>query len=120
MEESSQTKKDLEEQTSSGAIPASPINENLYAEVEEDSQTLKAVARRDVLKMRKQWSYVLLALIASIVFYDLWFSTALGRGWIVFADTNLISYFILENLAKIAGLAYIVVNFLFDRTKDHF
>ncbi|MDD3531114.1 MAG: hypothetical protein PHV99_00770 [Candidatus Pacebacteria bacterium] len=82
-------------------------------------KALAAFAYKDVIEMRRQWSNVLLFLIGAIVLYDLWFSTALGSGWIVFPNEKLIAYFILENLAKIAGLAYIVVNFLFDKTKNY-
>ena len=80
---------------------------------------IENLRRRDILSMRKQWSFSLLLLIITIVVYDLWFITALGKGWIQFTDNKLVVYFILENLAKIGGLAYIVVNFLFDRNKKN-
>src|SRR3989338_2524408 len=80
---------------------------------------IEKLGRKDVLAMRKQWSSFLLWLIVAIVLYDFWFTTALGKGWIQFTDEKLVIYFILENLVKIGGLAYIVVNFLFNRKRRY-
>jgi hypothetical protein len=104
---------------SSSLKGASPVNEHSFVVALEGAKDdeIANLGRRDILAMRKQWSFVLLLLIAAIVIYDMWFTTALGKGWIQFIDNKLVVYFILENLAKIGGLAYIVVNFLFDRNR---
>jgi len=119
MAEGSDLKQEILSSVSQEGTP--PVDEHSFVAALEGGKDdeIAKLGRKDVLEMRKQWSFVLLLLITVIVLYDLWFTTALGANWIQFTDNNLIVYFILENLAKIGGLAYIVVNFLFDRNRRY-
>ncbi|GEM_PF-5966040 len=75
---------------------------------------IKAERDRDINKMRKNWSCALLWSIVGIIIFDAIFSILLGLNIVHFGDERLVFAFIIENLIKIAGLAYIVVTFLFD------
>lgn len=75
---------------------------------------IKAQRGRDINAMRKRWSSALLWSIVGIIIFDAIFSLLLGFGFLHFEDPRLILAFILENLIKIAGLAIVVVKFLFD------
>ena len=68
--------------------------------------------------MRKRWSGWLLGCIVGIVIFDAIFIILLGRGVVVFGDQKIVFSFIIESLVKIAGLAIIVVKFLFDKDLD--
>jgi hypothetical protein len=70
---------------------------------------------KDINLMRRRWSNWLLLCIVLIVIFDLCFTLLLGYGGLSYSNENIIFVFIAESLAKIGGLAYIVVNFLFDR-----
>ena len=65
--------------------------------------------------MRKQWSGWLLFCIVIIVIFDFLFIYLLGKNKLAFEDERIVFAFITDNLIKIAGLAFIVVNYLFDR-----
>ncbi len=78
--------------------------------------TLEAIDERekgDILKMRRLWSKSLLASIMFIVLFDSAIILGLGLHLISFEAEYLVPAFIIENLIKVFGLAYIVVNFLF-------
>lgn len=75
---------------------------------------IKAQRGRDINAMRKRWSTALLWSIVGIIIFDAIFSLLLGFDILKFVDQRLILAFILENLIKIAGLAIVVVKFLFD------
>lgn len=68
--------------------------------------------------MRKRWSDWLLGCIIGLVFFDAIFIILLGTNLISFSDQKIVFSFILESLIKIAGLAFIVVKFLFDKDLD--
>mgnify|MGYP001560181062 CR=1 FL=1 len=90
----------------------------LLRESTSDKARILAQREADINKMRKTWSTGLLMCIVLIVLFDLIFIAFLGRNWLHYSDQKLIMAFIVENLFKIAGLAYIVVNFLFDRKSN--
>lgn len=75
---------------------------------------IKAERGRDINAMRKHWSSALLWSIVGIIIFDAIFSVLLGLNILKFTDQRLILAFIFENLIKIAGLAIVVVKFLFD------
>ncbi len=89
-------------------------------ELEEKSERAKIFAERakDINQMRKRWSGWLLGCIVGIVIFDAIFIILLGRGVVVFGDQKIVFSFIIESLVKIAGLAIIVVKFLFDKDLD--
>jgi len=77
---------------------------------------LLAQEKQDIIAMRKKWSGWILLCIVLIVIYDMVMIPLIGVG--VFAPQDegakwLIGLLITENLAKVLGLAYIVVNWLF-------
>ena len=75
--------------------------------------------QKDIGKMRRYWSGWLLASIVAIVFFDFIFVILLGVGILSFQNQNTVFAFIVENLVKIAGLALIVVKFLFQRNNGN-
>jgi|SRR3989344_3713610 len=71
---------------------------------------------QEIIKMRGRWSTWLLIILVIIVLFDIFFVFSLGYKWIDFGnDGNLVKWVIGENLVKVIGLVYIVINFLFDR-----
>lgn len=80
-------------------------NDTIYA--------IEAKEKGDILKMRRLWSKWLLGLIVFIVLFDSFIIIGLGFNIIQFTAEYLVPAFIVENLVKVFGLAYIVVNFLF-------
>lgn len=72
---------------------------------------------RGINAMRKHWSWGLLACIILVVVYDIALATLLGLKVFSFDNQNFVLAFILEGLAKIGGLAYIVIKFLFDKNQ---
>lgn len=78
-------------------------------------QTVWLEDQKAITKMRQRWSDWLLGSIVFIVAFDSLFVLLLGGKILSFLDQKVVFAFILENLIKIAGLAMIVVNFLFDK-----
>ncbi|PIZ55627.1 hypothetical protein COY23_04545 [bacterium (Candidatus Torokbacteria) CG_4_10_14_0_2_um_filter_35_8] len=78
---------------------------------------IKAEEKRDIIRMRGQWSRWILACIVGIVILDYFVVFFLGFGWIKFGSGYTVPLFIGESLIKIFGLAIIVVKFLFERDK---
>ena len=66
-------------------------------------------------RMRQTWSRWLLACIVGIVLFDFCFLIFLGIGGLYYDSQALTFSFVGQDLVKIGGLAYIVVNFLFDK-----
>lgn len=87
-------------------------------ELEKKKAEVMVQERKDIISMRRNWSWGILTAIISIVLFDFFIITAVGFGWMMFSETYLVPMFIAESLIKIVGLAYIVVNFLFN--KDSF
>ena len=97
------------------------FHEERTQELEEKRETarIKVEMGRGIIKMRVHWSWGLLLTIIGIVIFDAYFIRSIGLGKLVFVDNlELAHWFFVESLAKIAGLAIIVVKFLFD--KDSF
>ncbi|MCB9811007.1 MAG: hypothetical protein H6779_04750 [Candidatus Nomurabacteria bacterium] len=72
---------------------------------------------QDINSMRKKWSFWLLVAILFVILFDSILILLLGfefKGF-GFSDERLVFAFVLEHLVKIGGLAYIVINFLFDK-----
>lgn len=65
--------------------------------------------------MRSRWSFWILASIIAITLFDFFIVAGLGFGFIHFDQQFIIPAFIGESLIKTIGLAYIVVNFLFNK-----
>jgi hypothetical protein len=86
----------------------------------EDRDMAEVMLEREwgINNMRQLWSNWLLTVIIFIVVFDAVFVLMLGFEWVKFTNENLVVYFLLESLVKIGGLAYIVVNFLFDRNSN--
>ncbi len=89
------------------------IMERLYNENQLAAIDLKE--RESIIKMRRIWSWWLLAAIILIVFFDIFLILAIGFEVLVFTEGYFIPIFISESLLKIFGLAIIVVNFLFNK-----
>src|SRR3989338_3045481 len=95
-------------------------NESAKFKLETDRAKITAWLdeQKSIGVMRQQWSRWLLLCIVAVIFFDFIFITLLGFKILSFYNQKVILSFIGENLIKIAGLAYIVVNFLFDRNRD--
>lgn len=70
--------------------------------------------RKEIIKMRSHWSKWLLLAMMLIVLFDMVIITLLGLHIISFQADYIIPTFIVDSLIKTLGLAYIVVNFLFN------
>jgi len=79
---------------------------------------LRAIEKAELIAMRGKWSMSVLVILAFIVITDTFFIYAVGLGWLNFSNNYVIPAFIGEGLIKTIGLAYIIVNFLFN--KDSF
>ena len=102
--------------TKRSMTPTIPVT--LFSQLEDRRMTamLLAQEKQDIIAMRKKWSGWILLCIVLIVIYDMVMIPLIGVG--VFAPQDegakwLIGLLITENLAKVLGLAYIVVNWLF-------
>lgn len=80
------------------------------ARIKQELETKEAIG-----KMRSHWSWCLLVAILGIVLFDFFFITALGFHWFDFNNEKIVFAFVIDSLAKIAGLAFIVVKFLFGK-----
>jgi len=69
--------------------------------------------KEDILGMRKYWSRWLLVCIIVILAFDMFVVLSIGYNWMSFSKEYLIPVFVGESMLKIAGLALIVVRFLF-------
>ncbi|MFC1622957.1 hypothetical protein ACFL16_01010 [Patescibacteria group bacterium] len=65
--------------------------------------------------MRKGWSGWILASIVVITFFDIGLIVAIGRGVLVFNNNLQVPFFVGESLLKVLGLAFLIVNFLFNK-----
>lgn len=74
---------------------------------------LQLKEQREIIEMRGQWSWWVLACIVSINIFDFLVIGALGFHWISF-EGYVIPVFIADSLLKTLGLAAIIVNFLFN------
>jgi len=79
---------------------------------------LRAEERKNIIEMRKNWSRWMLFCIVFIVLFDVVLISLLGFHVISFESQWVIPAFIADNLAKVLGLAAIIVKFLFG--KDSF
>lgn len=77
---------------------------------------VRATERMQIIELRKPWSNGVLYLIAFITFFDAFIIVNIGYEWMTFTNMGVITI-ILDGLFKIFGLAFIVVNYLFDRNK---
>ncbi|MFH1523188.1 MAG: hypothetical protein ABIE43_05235 [Patescibacteria group bacterium] len=70
--------------------------------------------RKEIIKMRRHWSYWLLGVIIAVVIFDFFVILAVGFKWMSFQSNVIVPVFVGESLIKTLGLAFIVVNFLFN------
>lgn len=82
---------------------------------EKEQARIRAKGREDIIRMRRIWSYAILICILSIVLLDFVIIFLLGFRLLIFDKGYLIPIFISESILEIFGLAFIVVNFLFDK-----
>ncbi len=96
-------------------------NETKKAELESKREQTAALLqeKKEINRMRASWSRWLLICIVSIVSFDFLLIALLGLNIWTFEDQRLILAFIIEGLIKITGLAYIVVNYLFDKNEKN-
>ncbi|QQS59370.1 hypothetical protein IPN35_00565 [Candidatus Peregrinibacteria bacterium] len=90
------------------------IIESLEKEKQKKEQEIRHQERKDVLDMRKIWSIWLLRLIWLIALFDMGIVLGYGFQYLTFDNESFVAIIIGENLLKIAGLAFIVVKFLFN------
>lgn len=83
--------------------------EKLSAESE-----LDADEQSDIIRMRNRWSNWLLGALLVIMGFDLILITLVGFNVWSF-EGKVLPIFIFDSLLKVIGLAYIVVNFLFNK-----
>lgn len=69
---------------------------------------------KDVITMRRIWSYSLLGTIVTIVGFDFFVILSVGYKWMIFDKGYIVPFFVGESLIKTLGLALIVVKFLFN------
>lgn len=79
-----------------------------------DDLKLRNIELEYIITLRNRWSNWLLGVIVVIIVVDLFIMISVGFGWMTYTKTHII-VFIFESILKIVGLAYIVVNFLFDK-----
>ena len=103
-------------------VVSGPKEEEEYSEevdeLEEESDyyKFKTWEGRKTVFMRIKWSDCLVKVIWVIVIFDILMVAFIGWGWFDFTDKkDLVYLFVVESMLKIVGLAFIVVNFLFDR-----
>jgi len=92
----------------------------LRMELEERSilSRLHAEERSNIIDMRSNWSFWILFCIVLIVVFDAALVLLLGSHTLSFESPWAIPAFIIDSLAKVLGLAAIIVKFLFG--KDSF
>jgi len=101
-----------------GAEEASPFQIALVKERLESDSTRAALELkeyRELIEMRGRWSNWILGLLVLIVFSDVALSWFFGFGLIAFSSDYSFPIFIADGLLKTLGLAFIVVNFLFNK-----
>lgn len=84
-------------------------------EIDRRNAEIEAREQEDIIQMRRAWSRWLLACIVGLVIFDAIIILSLGLGLMSFAQDYLVPVFIGESLLKIFGLAFIVVEFLFNK-----
>lgn len=89
---------------------------NEYSKLEEDSeeQRTKLEEWKSIIEMRKRWSTWILGAIILVLVFDIVFILLLGFDLISYKN-GIVPVFATEGLIKVVGLAYIVVNFLFNK-----
>ncbi len=111
--------KELLEKSRETNIPQNEIDyevEEKYDILQErrSNAILTIKERKEVIKMRRHWSYLLLGVITFIVVFDSFVILAVGFKWMNFESNIIMPVFVAESLIKTLGLAFIVVNFLFN------
>ncbi len=75
---------------------------------------LQAQEHQQTMLMRGSWSIWILRCIVAIVIFDFFLVTCVGFGWMHFEGSLFLPVFIADSLIKTFGLAWVVVNYLFN------
>lgn len=86
----------------------------LELEREISEAMLAARERADLIGMRKSWSEWTLFVIVSVTVFDMALILLIGTESLKFDNNLQITFFIGESLIKVLGLAFLIVNFLFN------
>lgn len=80
-----------------------------------EKERLELKEKSDIIGMRRAWSNWILGVIIFVTFFDVLIITLLGFGIMKFDSQYALPAIITESIVKVIGLAYIIVNFLFNK-----
>lgn len=80
-----------------------------------EKERLELSEKAEIIMMRKSWSRWILFVIIFITFIDVLIIILVGFELIHFESELALPAIITESIVKVIGLAYIIVNFLFNK-----
>jgi hypothetical protein len=84
------------------------------AKIDEETD-LRNQEKREILKMRKWWSYCVLVFIGIIVIFDITLVILYGFKVLSFDDSNVVIAVVVDGLLKIVGLGYLITKNIFEK-----